>query len=124
MRSWLSRPAIVAAAVLAGCFSEHTAPSTGGDGVTVGNILFRSDRNGTANPAVDTVAVGTNVVWTWVNTGPTAHSVESEGAPSFTSSPILTGTGTTYSFTFPAPGSYRYDCAVHGRAMSGTIVVR
>jgi hypothetical protein len=26
--------------------------------VTVGNDFFRSDRNGTANPAVDTVVVG------------------------------------------------------------------
>ncbi len=60
----------------------------------------------------------------WVNTGPTAHGIESEGAPGFTSSTILTGNGTSYSFTFTALGSYRYDCAVHGAAMSGTIVVR
>lgn len=124
MRSWLSWPVILAAAVLAGCFSEHTAPSTGGEGVSVGNIFFRSNRNGTVNPAVDTVGVGASMTWTWVNTGPTAHSIESEAAPSFTSSTVLAGNGTTYSFTFTAPGSYRYDCAVHGAAMSGTIVVR
>ena len=26
--------------------------------------------------------------------------------------------------TFTVPGTYRYDCAVHGQAMSGTIVVQ
>ena len=123
MRSWLSWPVILTAAALAGCFSEHTAPSIGGEGVTVGNIFFRSNRNGTGNPAIDTVAVGATVTWTWVNTGPISHSVESEGSPGFLSSTIL-GSGTTYSLTFTAPGSYQYDCAVHGAAMSGTIVVR
>ncbi|HEY3118484.1 MAG TPA: plastocyanin/azurin family copper-binding protein [Chloroflexota bacterium] len=124
MHSWLSWPLILTAAVLAGCFSEHTGPSTGGEGVAVGNIFFRSNRNGTVNPAIDTVAVGATVTWTWVNTGPISHNVESEGAPGFTSSAILTGNGTTYSFTFTVPGSYQYDCAVHGAAMSGTIVVQ
>jgi hypothetical protein len=45
------------------------------------------------------------------------------GSPSFTSSGILTGSGSSYSFTFTAPGTYQYDCAVHGQMMTGTIVV-
>jgi len=117
-------PALVITALLAACFSEHTAPSTGGEGVTVGNILFRSNHNGTANPAVDTVAPGTTVMWTWVNTGSISHSVESEDSPSFQSSSIMGGSGTTYTVTFTTPGTYQYDCAVHGSAMTGTIVVR
>jgi plastocyanin len=36
----------------------------------------------------------------------------------------LTGNGQTYSFTFTTPGTYHYDCAVHGVAMTGTIVVQ
>jgi plastocyanin len=51
------------------------------------------------------------------------HSVQSTGSPSFTSSGILTGPGSTYQFTFTAPGTYQYDCAVHGTMMTGTIVV-
>ena len=88
------------------------------------NILFKSGHNGTQNPAVDTVAAGTTVTWTWTSTGGTAHSVHSEEAPTFTSSNILTGNGQTYTFTFTTPGTYQYDCAVHGTAMTGTIVVQ
>jgi hypothetical protein len=39
------------------------------------------------------------------------------------SSAIQTGSGQTYNFTFTAPGTYQYDCAVHGQMMTGTIVV-
>jgi plastocyanin len=91
--------------------------------VTVGNNLFRSDRNGSVNDAVDTVVVGSAVSWRWVNTGAVPHSVESVGTPSFTSGPVETGNGSHYEVTFTAPGSYRYDCAVHGEMMTGVVVV-
>ena len=124
MDRWFSWPAILVATLLAGCFSEHTAPSPAGEGISVGNIFFRSNHNGTANPAVDTVAVGATLTWTWVNTGQVPHNVESQGSPSFPSSAVLAGDGTAYSFTFTAPGTYHYDCVVHGAAMSGIVVVR
>jgi hypothetical protein len=74
-RGWRS---VLLAALLGGCGSYGSsgpqAPNGGGPGggdgavgggeqtqartVTVGNDFFRSDRNGTANPAVDTVVVG------------------------------------------------------------------
>ena len=113
------------------CSGNDTGPSTGNGGgggeagtVTVGNIFFQSGHNGTRNPAVDTVAAGTTVTWTWSNTGSTPHSVKSEGTPSFASSQVLTGSGMTYTTTFTTPGTYEYECAVHGEAMSGTIVVQ
>ncbi|MEO7987398.1 MAG: plastocyanin/azurin family copper-binding protein [Gemmatimonadales bacterium] len=125
---------LLAAALTTGaCGSGTTSPSgpgTGGGGggaagtVTVGNIFFRSGHNGTTNPAVDTVAAGTTVTWTWTGTGGTSHSVLSTGSPSFTSSPTQSGDGKTYTFTFVTPGTYQYDCVVHGTAMSGTIVVQ
>jgi plastocyanin len=105
----------------AGCADQGGGPS---GQVTVGNNLFRSARNGTCNPAVDTVAAGTTVTWTWINTGATPHSVQSQGTPAFTSSNTLTGAGSTYSFTFTAPGTYQYDCIVHGSQMSGRVVVQ
>ena len=83
--------------------------------VTVGNNLF--------SPSSVTVAAGTMVRWTWTSTGSIPHSVESTGSPSFTSSAILTGNGSVYTFTFNTPGVYTYDCAVHGAAMSGTVTV-
>ena len=92
--------------------------------VAVGNIFFKSGHNGSTNPAVDTVAAGGTVTWTWTNSGSVPHSIESEGSPSFTSSDIKTGEGSTYQVTFSTPGTYQYDCAVHGAMMRGTIVVR
>ncbi len=128
-----------ALAVLAGCSGNSPSAPDGGGGptgggtggpapstaaVTVGNIFFKSGQDGTTNPAQTTVAVGGTVTWTWTGTGSTPHSVQSEGSPSFTSSAVKTGDGSTYQVTFATAGTYRYDCAVHGAAMSGTIVVR
>jgi plastocyanin len=98
------------------------APQTAA--VIVGNIFFKSAHNGSTNQAVDTVAAGGTVTWTWTNTGDLPHSVQSTGTPDFTSSAILAGSGSTHQVTFSTPGTYRYDCAVHGAAMSGTIVVQ
>ena len=130
MRSMFHWLLMFTAAAAAAC-SSNSGPNDGGGGgggaagtVTIGNIFFKSGHNGTQNPAVDTVAAGTTVTWTWTSTGGTAHSVHSEEAPTFTSSSILTGNGQTYTFTFTTPGTYQYDCAVHGTAMTGTIVVQ
>jgi len=132
MRTKLNWLLILGAAAVAACSSDNTAPVIGGGGggggtpgtVTVGNIFFKSGNNSTQNPAIDTVAVGTTVTWTWTNTGSTPHSVQSEGATTFTSSATQSGDGKTYSFTFTTPGTYEYDCAVHGDAMTGRIVVQ
>jgi plastocyanin len=140
-RYWL---ASITLAVLVGCSgSSPTAPAAVGGGntggnsggdtdgapplavaIAVGNNFFRSGHNQSASPAVDTVAAGGTVTWTWTNSGSVPHSVESVSSPSFTSSAIQIGDGSRYSIQFSAPGTYRYDCAVHGRMMSGTIVVR
>jgi plastocyanin len=84
--------------------------------VTVNNDFF--------NPEDIVVTAGTEVTWTWTNTGGTSHSVQSTGTPSFPSSQILTGNGMTYSFQFDTPGVYTYQCAVHGAAMSGSVTVQ
>jgi plastocyanin len=143
---------MLAASLLAGCNDDSTptspntgnpmSPPTSGGGtgggtaggtgtaapataaVTVGDIFFKSDLNASSNPAVDTVAVNGTVTWTWATTENLPHSVQSVGSPSFTSSAIQTGSGKTYQFTFTAPGTYQYDCAVHGQMMTGTIVVQ
>jgi plastocyanin len=132
MRSTLHWLLILSAATVVACSSDSEPnDGNGGNGgggaagtVTLGNIFFRSGHNGTQNPAIDTVAAGTTVTWTWTDTGSESHSVRSEEVPSFTSSGILSGNGMTYTFTFTTPGTYQYDCAVHGSAMTGTIVVQ
>jgi plastocyanin len=99
-------------------------PASGDVAVIVGNIFMKSGHNGTVNPAVDTVAVGGSVTWTWTNTGSVPHGIQSLGTPSFATGTVLTGDGSTYRVTFTTPGTYQYDCLVHGTMMPGTIVVR
>lgn len=90
--------------------------------VDMGLTFFRSVRNNTTNPAVDTVQVGEQVRWT---SSQGSHTVQSQGPPSFTSSGTITQNG-TYVVTFNNTGTYQYDCAIHGGlpgGMAGTIVV-
>lgn len=94
--------------------------------VTVGTgILFRSVRNNTSNPAVDTLAVGGTVTWSHMGG---SHNVRSTGSPSFTSSfgagPANTVMNATYQFQFNTVGTYQYNCGIHGAAMSGRVVVK
>jgi plastocyanin len=100
------------------------APISGDVAVIVGNNFMKSGRNGTVNPAVDTVAVGGSVTWTWTNTGNVPHGIQSLGNPVFRNGTVLTGNGSTYRVTFKTAGTYQYDCLVHGTEMPGTIVVR
>src|SRR5207253_9631131 len=90
--------------------------------VTAGpGIQFVSGHNGTTNAAVDTIAIGGTVTWTW--TGSLPHSVQSVGSTSFASSSTMTGSG-TYAVRLDAPGTYQYDCAVHGQLMTRTLVAQ
>jgi plastocyanin len=86
---------------------------------TGGAISFRSDRNPSADPAVDTIAVGGTVTWSGLGNG--AHKVQSKGSPSFTTQVAATA---TYQFTFTTAGTYEYDCTIHGNSMNGRVVVR
>jgi len=91
------------------------------DSVTVGSgISFTSRRNGTSNPAVDTIGVGGTITWVWAGGD---HGVGSTGSPSFTGQTVSQSSG-TFAVTFAVAGTYTYDCIVHGTAMTGRIVVR
>lgn len=95
------------------------ASAIGGTGVAFGSNFFRSNRNGTQDPAVDTIVVGASM--TWNGTGGT-HTVRSQGTPSFTDSGNLDA-GDTYTVTFNNAGTYQYDCEIHGGQMTGRVVV-
>jgi plastocyanin len=82
-------------------------------------LQFRSTTNGTVNPAVDTIAAGDLLIWSWLDGG---HSVQSTGSPSFDGSAVLASTA-TYVFRFNTPGTYAYVCGVHPATMSGRVVV-
>ena len=91
--------------------------------VTLGNNFFRSIHNGTENPAIDTVAVGSTIIWN--KASPTGHTVTSTSGPVAFDSGLLVGVpNTTFSFTFNTPGTYTYQCMVHGPPMTGQIVVQ
>ncbi len=96
---------------------QSTAPLTAG--VTVGDLFFRSNRNLSQNMAVDTIAVGGMVTWTW--TTPTTHTVTATGSPTFGSSGNISSG--TFQVTFNTAGSYAYLCSIHP-SMTGTVVVR
>jgi plastocyanin len=119
-----SRLAIALALLLAAC---SDGPSGTGDnipssaGVDVGNVFYRSVLNGSINPAVDTVAVGGTVTWTWTQAG--THGVQFDD-PSILPSADLAESGSEFSTSFATAGTFTYDCSIHGPAMAGTIVVK
>jgi plastocyanin len=132
---WITAAAL---ATLAACGSI-TAPYGGGGGgggggasggggplgrVTVGNIYFRSAHNGSQNPAVDTIAAGSTVTWAWNAAG--SHMIQSTGQPPsiFRNSVVMNAANSTYAVTFNTPGTYTYQCGVHGSAMTGRSVVQ
>jgi plastocyanin len=105
--------------------AEPAAIPTTAD-VTVRDNNFLSVRNMTSNPAMDTVAVGGSVTWTWAPTSGASHNVTSAGTPSFPGRPTAIQPP-PYSHTFTAAGTYKYYCTLHGSPVSGMrgqIVVR
>ena len=117
---------MIAGLTLAACGGDATGPGGGGGPVgqvDVGNNYFRSAHNGSQNPAVDTITVGDNVTWAWNAAG--SHSVQSTGTPAiFRNSVVMSGAHDSYTVTFNTPGTYTYQCGVHGAAMTGRIVVQ
>ncbi|HZH41778.1 MAG TPA: plastocyanin/azurin family copper-binding protein [Gemmatimonadales bacterium] len=84
--------------------------------VTVGPGIAYSPNSST----VGSIGKGGKVTWTF-NGG--THSVQWQSGPVTPASSNIMGSG-TYSVTFTTPGTYTYDCAVHGAAMTGTVIVR
>jgi plastocyanin len=66
-----------------------------------------------------TVVIGVNNTVTWVNDDNAAHTITAREGD-FGSGNI--GSGGSYTYTFTAPGTYRYYCAYHSW-MVGTVVV-
>lgn len=63
------------------------------------------------------VLEGGTVTWTWQ--GGNLHNVTfSNGGGT-----SATQTSGTFDRTFATAGTYRYNCTVHGQAMSGTVTV-
>ncbi len=69
-------------------------------------------------PRVITVSPGTTL--RWVNEDDDAHTVTADGG-AFASRGL--DTHEAFAFTFSAPGTYRYHCALHP-GMTGRVVVK
>ena len=121
--TWIVATALFSLAACGGATSPDGGGGSAVGQVTVGDIFFRSARNGSQNPAVDTIVAGTSVTWSW-NGG--SHSIQSTGLPPevFRNSVVMAGAQDSYTVTFRDPGTYTYQCAVHGAAMTGRIVVQ
>lgn len=128
MRSntWIVAAALVVLAACGGSTGPNGGGVTGGGSaghVVVGNIFFRSASNSSQNPAVDTIAAGSSVTWSWNAAG--SHSIQSTGTPNiFRNSVVMSDANSSYTVTFQTAGTYTYDCGVHGSLMTGRIVVQ
>lgn len=100
---------------------------TMGSGGTVSHSLSVGVVNSMYTPDATSVPKGSTVTWTWNSCDGggyngaevcTSHSVTFDDG-------IASATQDHGSFarTFTAAGTYKYHCAVHGAAMSGTVTV-
>jgi plastocyanin len=70
-------------------------------------------------PAALTIKAGTKVTWTNYDTAP--HTVTVDSGPVKFNSPTLQK-GDSFTYTFTAPGTYSYYCAVHPDMMAKVVV--
>jgi plastocyanin len=126
---WFVSSAVLLAAVGAAAILLHRMPDADAQAtvpVSIGDNWFcnASFAGGTCDT---NVSVGDTVQWT--STGSNPHTV-TECGDAFTPCPQPGGfdSGTlnnsqTFSQSFPTAGTYEYQCAIHGSAMQGRIVV-
>jgi plastocyanin len=120
-------------AIVAGCgsgmsSSSATSSTSSSPQVTIQDFSFK--------PSTLTVKAGTRV--TWMNNGPSAHTVTSDTMvfeSSTLASPVAGDPyggggampGAAFNFTFNTPGTYAYHCSLHPPSsypgFTGTIVV-
>ncbi len=104
-----------------------TPPGPGGGTPPSDNVVTLGDES--FSPATLNVAVGTTVTWKWTcsndgygyTTGCVTHTVTFDDGSNIASAPQDSG---TFNRTFAAAGTYKYHCAIHGAAMSGSVVVK
>ncbi len=123
---------------LSGTAGPHTARATASSIPGGPSVTFTT--NATTAPLAAAVTVGPGIVfaptnvtiartgtvtWSWAGgAGALPHSVQWQtGTPLPSPNSSIQTSGPPYPFTFNTAGTYTYDCAVHGSAMSGTVVV-
>ena len=103
-------------ALVASCSSGDSPTGGGGGGGCSGTNSAPKVCDNFYSPGTVTITAGTTVTWTWG--GAANHSVTITGVPSSG----IKSSG-TFAHTFSTPGTFTYDCDVHGASMSGTVQV-
>jgi plastocyanin len=85
---------------------------------TTGGALVRMIPGSVFSPATITIPAGRTV--TWRNDDAITHTTTS--TTPWNSGNMLPGQ--TFSRTFSTPGTFTYQCSIHGAAMSGTVIVQ
>ena len=118
--------AIALAAVLSLLLANDEARGQTTVNVDVGDVYF-CDPSFAAGVCQTNITAGDTVTWNWVGSLP--HTV-TQCNDTFTcpqaggfDSGTLTGSGSTFSQTFNTPGSFAYQCQIHGTGMRGRVVV-
>ena len=121
-RKRYTRSATIAAALL-GLLAVTSAcggDDQGSSAVPANTFVVQVSDN-TFSPASLTVPRDTKLKWTW--TGKNAHSVVGKFGNKDVSSEQHKGSG-SFELTLDTPGTYSYQCGVHGAAMAGKIIVQ
>lgn len=104
------------AAALAAC-SDYTGPGEPDPGTPPSATASVSVQDDQFVRSAVSVLVGGTVTWTW--RGGNLHNVTFSGDGTASA----TQTAGTFNRVFATAGTFRYNCTVHGQAMSGTITV-
>lgn len=114
---------VLAAACGGGPKDDAPAGATTGAGVTPGGIPLKlrtiSVADNRFTPANLQVPAGTGVAWEW--TGKGTHSVTGTFNGQEVKSQVQDHG--TFTFDFPGPGVFEYQCAVHTAQMTGRVTV-
>ena len=114
-------PALLAAALLAGCGGDDDTPAAGAAATNAGSAPVTSIRiaDFLFSPETATVKAGRRITVSNADRAP--HTLTQEGeSPSFDSGTIKGGK--RGSVTFAAPGTFTYYCVFHP-TMKGTVTV-
>lgn len=81
-----------------------------------GTVTVKAGASGsTFSPKSKSVAKGTKVVW--MNAGSATHTITSYGGDWSKNKTVAPGSST--SFTFTKPGTYKYRCTIHSSVSGG-----
>ncbi len=120
-----SMPDMAGPATLNGCGTANFVDRTASTALRT--VSFGGTSGFAYSPKCITIAAGQQVMFSGdFTTHPLRPGVGGNATAGSANNPIVaTGTGNTASFTFPAAGSYPYNCLLHdGSGMNGVVKVQ